>query len=304
LGRRKLRRIWKYREIYFLIIPGLLYFIVFHYIPMYGITIAFQDYKPWLGYFHSEWVGLEYFERFVTSHFFPRLMRNSLTISMLKIVIGFPMPIIFALMLNELRNRRFKRVIQSISYLPHFISWVILYGIFYRLFSTLDGAFNEFLSGSFGIRPIPFLTSKEWFRPMLVITSVWKSMGWGSIIYLAAIAGINPELYETASIDGCGRFRQMWHVTLPGIAHLIAIFTIFTIGSILTNDFFQIFLFMRTAGQMEVGDVIETYTFRVGIQATNYSMGAAVGVFKSVISLVLIMVANAVAKLFGQEGIW
>ena len=296
-------RLWKYRYLYFLLIPGFLFFIIFHYIPMYGLIIAFKDYKPWLGILKSEWVGFEYFIRFVQSPYFTRVLRNSILISFLKILFCFPAPIILALMLNEVRMGWYKKTIQSVSYLPHFLSWVVVYGIMVSMFSVTDGYLNKMIM-SLGLAPIPVLSKSRLFRPLIILSSGWKGVGWGSIIYLAAISKIDPALYEVATIDGAGRFRKIWNITLPSIMPIVTIFLIFTIGALMSNDFMQILQFMRTAGQMEMGDVVDTYVYRIGFRQGQYSLGTAVGFFKSIVGVILIVSTNYAVKKTGQEGLW
>jgi putative aldouronate transport system permease protein len=304
-NRRRLNRIWAYRFYYLLALPGILYFVIFHYIPMAGIVIAFKDVSPFggiQGILEAPWVGLRHFERFMQSVFFWDVIQNTLIISGLKILLGFPAPILFALMLNEVFHAPLKRWVQTISYLPHFISWVVVTGLIAALFGTSDGLFTQWLNDVTG-REWSFLTSPNSFVWLLVGSHVWKTIGWSSIIYLAAITSIDPHLYEAATIDGANRLQMARHVTIPSIAFVIAILFIFAIGDLLDAGFEQILLLYSPA-VYSVSDIIDTYVYREGLLGLNYSFAAAVGLFKSVLSLVLILLANFLARRLGQTGIW
>ena len=293
---------WRYRELYLMLIPVIAYYVVFHYVPMYGAQIAFKDYKFNLGIIRSPWVGFEHFQYLFSLRSFKEIFRNTILISTYKLIFGFPAPIILAILLNELRIIPYKKAVQTISYLPHFLSWVILAAIFTQLLSPSTGALNILLT-RLGFEPIFFLGDKSWFRSVLVFTSVWKGVGWGSIIYLASIAGINPEIYEAAIVDGAGRMRRIWHVTLPGLTPVITILLIFAIGRLTLDDFDQIFN-LYNPSVYAVGDVISTYTYRKGLVDLQYSFAAAVGLFQNAISLVLIVIVNWVTKRFNEFGIW
>ena len=293
---------WRYRELYLMLIPLVAYYLVFHYVPMYGAQIAFKDYKFNLGIIRSPWVGFEHFQYLFSLRSFKEIFRNTILISTYKLIFGFPAPIILAILLNELRIVPYKKAVQTISYLPHFLSWVILAAIFTQLLSPSTGAVNILLT-KLGFEPVFFLGDKSWFRSVLVFTSVWKSVGWGSIIYLASIAGINPEIYEAAIVDGAGRMRRIWHVTLPGLTPVITILLIFAIGRITLDDFDQIFN-MYNPAVYSVGDVISTYTYRKGLVELQYSFSAAVGLFQNVISLALIILVNWGTKRINEYGIW
>ncbi|WP_435367899.1 ABC transporter permease [Paenibacillus lutimineralis] len=296
------RSSWKDWELYMMLIPGALFFILFRYFPMWGIIISFQDYNPFGGIWKSEWVGLRHFTALLQYDGFWRIFRNSIVLSMLNLIFFFPMPIILALMLNEVRKRAFKNTIQSIIYMPHFISWVVVAGITYLLLGTQGGIVNEFIVKAGG-EPVNFLTSNEWFRTLIVSQSIWKEAGWGTIIFLAALSGVDPQLYEAAVVDGANRWRQIWHITLPAIRSTILIMLILRLGHILDNGFEQIFL-MLSATTYEVGDVFETYVYREGLVGGNYSYTTAVGLFKSVVGLIMVMAANRLAKRFGEEGVY
>jgi putative aldouronate transport system permease protein len=303
--RQLMRRIWAYRFYYLLALPGILYFLIFHYIPMIGIVIAFKNVSPFggvQGIIDAPWVGFLHFERFFQSIFFWNVLQNTLVISGLKILFGFPAPILFALMLNEVFHTRFKRLVQTISYLPHFISWVVVTGLISALFATSGGLVTEFLNNMTGNR-WSFLTNPDYFVWMLVGSHVWKTVGWSSIIYLAAMSSIDPHLYEAATIDGANRFQMAWHITIPSIAFVIAILFIFDIGSLLDAGFEQILLLYSPA-VYGVSDIIDTYVYREGLLGLKYSFAAAVGLFKGVMSLFLILLANGLARRLGQTGIW
>ncbi|GAE31029.1 ABC transporter permease [Halalkalibacter hemicellulosilyticus] len=288
--------------LYLLLIPGIVYLLIFRYIPMYGVVIAFQDYNIIAGISGSVWVAFEQFERLFRTPNFSSIFMNTLIISSLKLLFGFPAPIILALLLNELRHMAFKRFTQSVIYLPHFISWVIFAGIIITFLNPVDGLFNYFIK-QLGGQPISFLTSPDYFRSILVISDIYKEMGWGTIIYLAAMTGVRPDLYEAARIDGANRFKQMWHVTLPAIRPVILIMLILSLGNILEAGFLQIYL-LYSPLVYDVADVIDTYVYRRGIQEANYSLATAAGLFKSIIALILIVTANKIVKKFGQDGLW
>ncbi len=291
----------KYAALSLLLLPVIIYYIIFHYVPMYGVIIAFKRYSFSKGIFGSPWAGIENFQRMFQSYSFFEVFRNTIVISLYKLITGFPAPIIFAILLNELKNAKFKKVVQTVSYLPHFLSWVVLGGMFMQLLS-LGGPINLMLS-KLGIEPIYFLGDTDYFRGVLVVTSLWKGVGWGSIIYLAALTGIDPQLYEAAKIDGAGKLKQILHVTLPALVPVITIMFIFNIGSIINDDFDQIFNLYNEA-VYSVGDVISTYNYRVGLLNSEYSYSTAVGLFKNVISITLILLTNFLSKKYNEYGIW
>jgi len=300
-----LKRMWFYRFYYLLALPGILYFLIFHYLPMFGIVIAFKDISPFggvQGIIDGPWVGFKHFERFFNSIFFWDVIENTLVISGLKILFGFPAPIIFALMLNEIMRVRFKRLIQTISYLPHFISWVVVTGLVSALLATTGGVITEFLNSVTG-EQMSFLANPDQFRGILVLTHVWKTIGWSSILYLAAMSAIDPALYEAAAIDGANRFQMARHITLPSIAFVITILFIFEMGHILDAGFEQILL-LYSPSVYSVSDIIDTYVYREGLLGLKYSFAAAVGLFKAVMAFFMIITANFVANRLGQTGIW
>jgi len=296
--------IWNNKYLYLFIIPGVVWFIIFAYIPMYGVLIAFKDYDIVAGVSKSPWVGFKYFIEFFHEYNFKAIMINTIGISLLKLIIGFPASIILALMLNEIRHLFFKRVIQTISYLPFFVSWVVVSGIWYELF-TIDqgGVVNTFLL-KIGIinEPIFWFGNPDYFWGMVVVSEIWKTIGWGTILYLAAIAGIDEELYEAAVMDGANRWKQTWHITLPSLRSIILILFIFATGGIMNAGFDQIYV-MQNPALMDRSEIIDTYVMTTGIFRANYSIATAVGLFKSIIGLTLLIATNALVKKFGEEGI-
>jgi putative aldouronate transport system permease protein len=290
------------KYLYVLVLPGLLYFILFKYFPMWGIIIAFQDFSPYLGVLESQWVGLEHFIRFFSNPSFYILFRNTMMISLLSLVLFFPLPILLSVCLNEVSQMVFKRVVQSIVYLPHFLSWVVICGITFLLFSQSNGMINLMLE-YVGLHKIDFLTNERLFWGLLTVQNIWKDTGWGTIIFLAAMTGIDTQLYEAAKIDGANRLRQIWHITLPGIRNVIVILLILRLGHIMDVGFEQVFLMMNGAVS-NVADVFETYVYRNGIQQGQFSYTTAVGLFKSVVGLTLVIWANWMAKRFGEEGVY
>lgn len=289
-------------DLYALLIPGFLYFIIFKYVPLWGIVISFQDYNPFGGVFGSDWVGLKHFEALFTYPDFWEILRNTLLISFYNLIFFFPAPIILALLMNELRKQFFKRFVQTVIYLPHFLSWVVVVGMTVLILGTQEGLVNQLLVSMGGER-IAFLTTPEWFRGLIVAQSIWKECGWGTIIFLAALSGIDPGLYEAAVMDGAGRWRQMWHITLPAIRSTILILLILRLGTVLDVGFEHIFL-MLNAPVYEVGDVIETYVYREGLIGGKFSFSTAVGLFKSVIGFIMVVSANWLVKKFGEEGVY
>ncbi len=305
----KKRSIWYYlkrdRFIYCLLAPGILYYIVFHYLPMFGVIIAFKDYKPFFGLkgiFTSEWVGLKHFRKFFSSAYCLRLIKNTLLISLYSLLWGFPIPILLALLINELRGKLFKRGIQTISYLPHFLSAVIVCGIIRNMVSV-DGGFVNAIIKFFGGTPISFLSEPQYFRTIYVSSGIWSSMGWASIIYIAAMAGIDQELYDAAKVDGAGVLKRMWHITIPCIMPTICLRLILQIGELMSVGSGKILL-LYNPQIYSTADVISTYVYREGIGKMNFSFATAIGLFESVVNLILVVGANAVVKKLGQEGIW
>jgi putative aldouronate transport system permease protein len=289
------------KYIYIMALPVIAYYIIFHYMPMYGAIIAFKEFNPALGIIRSPWVGFKHFKSFFEGVYFWRLIRNTLLISIYSLVWGFPAPIILALLLNEVKNNYFKRTVQTISYLPHFISLVVVCGII-KDFTSTDGVINDIIELLGGERT-NFLMKPEWFRPIYVGSGIWQEVGWGSIIYLAAITNIDPELYEAATIDGASRWKQTWHITLPGIVPTIVILLILRLGGLMSVGFEKIILLYNSA-TMETADVISSYVYRRGLLDFDYSFSAAVGLFNSVINLILITSANKFSRKISETSLW
>lgn len=305
IGVKIFARMKKERLYYLLMVPGIIFYLVFCYAPMYGIILAFKDVKPFVGIqemLSSPFVGFLHFKNLFSSYYFGNILRNTLVISFLRLLFGFPVPLLFALLLNELQNVFYKKFVQTISYIPYFISMVILLGLVNKMVSTNGGLVNEILK-LFGKESIFFMGSEKYFRGVLIISGIWKNMGWDSIIYLAAITSVSPELYEAAISDGATRFQMAIHITLPSISTVLTIMIIFAIGGIMNAGFEQILLFYSEA-VYKVSDIIDTFVYRQGIKEARYSYSIAVGLFKSIISMILLLGANYSAKHFGQEGIW
>lgn len=296
--RQSIIRQW---DLQLMVVPALIFIFVFSYIPMSGILIAFKDYDIFQGFGASPWVGLANFKEFLHADEFKTVIRNTLGISFLKLLVGFPAPIALALMLNEVRIPIFKRVVQTISYLPHFLSWVIVSGFVLTMLSADYGSLNIALEKLNLIdEPVNWLTIPNYFWAILIATGLWKGIGFGSIVYLAAIAGVNPELYEAASIDGAGRFRKIFSITIPCIMPVVSIFLILAIGDLLSAGFEDILL-LQSDIVRDVSDVLDTYVYRVGIKNSLFSYAAAVGLFKAVVSVILLTVANALARKSGNS---
>lgn len=292
----------KKKYLYILLIPCIAYFAIFHYVPMYGVIIAFKKFNFSKGILGSEWIGLENFRYMFGLKDFYNVFWNSIYLSFLRIVFTFPIPIILALMINEMGHVIYKKFIQTVIYLPHFISWVVIGGILVNFLSPTWGVVNGLLK-NFGFEPIFFLAKAEYFRPIVVVSSIWKEAGWGTIIYLAAITGINPELYEAAIVDGANRLQRLWHITLPCIRTTIVILLVLRIGSIMGNGFEQIFV-LQNPQNLSVSEVFETYTYRVGILGGRFSFATTVGLFTSTVGMIFLIISNKIAKLLGEEGIW
>jgi putative aldouronate transport system permease protein len=288
--------------LYLMLLLPMAFFVVFRYVPMTNIVIAFKDYNIFRGVWASPWVGGKWFSQAFRSRDFYFALRNTLTLNFLDLVVGFPAPVILAILLNELPFKQYKKLTQTLVYLPHFLSWIIISGIAVQLFAPGGGIINIGLS-RIGLGPINFLMEHNLWIGTYVGLGVWKEMGWGTIIYLAAIAGINPELYEAAEVDGAGRWRKIWHVTLPSIRPTIVVLLIMNLGRILGSEFDRPYT-MANPMVMEVADVISTLVYRVGIRSSQFSLTAAIGLFQSVVCVVFLIAANAVAKSAGERGIW
>lgn len=287
--------------LYLLLLPGIVFLIIFRYIPIFGNVIAFMDYNPYDAA-QTTWVGLKHFQDLLTRPQFLQVFGNTLYISILKMVCGFPVPIILALMMNEMKNLKFKKVAQTLLYLPNFISWVVLSGLIMNMLDPDTGVVTGIINSISGEK-IQVLTDTRYFVPMLVITDIYKGAGWGTIIYFAALSGIDPQLYEAAEIDGACKWKQLLHITLPSITPTIVVMLILSCNNIVNAGFDQIFM-LYTALVYSVADIIDTYVYRIGIQNADYSFSTAAGLFKSVIAFVMILIVNTVAKKTGNEGIW
>ncbi|MDR6880992.1 sugar ABC transporter permease [Bacillus sp. 3255] len=288
--------------LYLLALPGMVFFLFFKYVPMWGVIIAFQDYSPFAGISGSSWVGLEHFRTFFATPDFGTLLRNTLAINLLNLLFFFPLPLLLAIMLNELQSMIYKRLVQTVLYLPHFLSWVIIASLTFTLFAKGEGLVNHLLE-AMGRERIGFLTNPDFFWVIVTLQSMWKEAGWGTIVFLAAIAGIDPQIYEAARMDGAGRLRQIWHVTLPALRGVVVILLILRLGDIMDVGFEQIFL-MYNGAVSQVAEVFDTYVYRTGIQRGQFSYSMAVGLFKSLIGLILVLISNHIAKRLGQGGIY
>lgn len=299
-----------HKWLYILLIPGVVYMLIFNYLPMFGIIIAFEDFRPFSAdsaigaYFTSEWVWFENFKKFFTGYDFPMLLKNTLSISLLSLIFYFPAPILLALLLNEIKCQKYKRLTQTFVYIPHFISLVIVATLTQQLFSTTDGIVYKIMEALMGRGNAPdVLASPNYFYSLIVGQNIWKETGYGTIIFLAALAGVDMELYEAARIDGAGRWRLMWHITLPAIRGTIVIMLILRVGSILNTGYEQIFL-MQNDLNYTASEVFDTYIYNKGIKLAQYSLATAAGVFKSIVSMILVLSANKIAKIFGESGFY
>lgn len=284
--------------LHFMLIPGLVLIFLFHYIPMFGIVMAFQDFTPRKGFLGSGWVGLENFQYMLKLPNIGSVLYNTVFIAVLKIVVGMIVPILVALMLNEVRNKAFKRTVQTIVYFPHFLSWVILGGVLMDVLSPSNGIFNDIIK-FFGGKPIYFLGDKRWFPYTIVITAVWKNFGYDTIVYLAALTNVDKNLYEAASIDGAGHIAQTWHVTLPGILPIVTLMGVLNLGNILNAGFDQVFN-LYSPSVYSTGDIIDTLVYRLGLVEAQFSVATAVGLFKSVVSIVMVSMSNYLAGRFAN----
>ena len=287
--------------LYLLLLPGIVFLIIFRYIPIFGNVIAFMDYNPYDAA-QTTWVGLKHFQDLLTRPQFLQVFGNTLYISILKMVCGFPIPIILALMMNEMKNLKFKKVAQTLLYLPNFISWVVLAGLIMNMLDPDTGVVTGIINSIAG-ENVQVLTDTRYFVPMLIVTDIYKGAGWGTIIYFAALSGVDPQLYEAAEIDGARKWKQLLHITLPSITPTIVVMLILSCNNIVNAGFDQIFM-LYTALVYSVADIIDTYVYRIGIQNADYSFSTAAGLFKSVIAFVMILIVNTVAKKTGNEGIW
>ena len=298
----KIKKDWsKYKTLYFLFIPVLVYYIVFQYGPMFGLVIAFQNYKPRLGFFKSTFVGLEHFKNFISDYYFKRVLTNTIRISVTNLIFSFPCPIILAIFISELRSRKYSKVVQTITYIPHFISVVVVTSIVMDL-TGRNGAITTFLS-HFGFTPVTMLNEPKYFLPLYVISGIWQNIGWNSIVYLAALLAIDQQLYEAARIDGAGKLRQLWSITLPSLLPTIIVMLILQVGKMFNVGYEKIIL-MYNPMTFEVADVINSYVYREGLLNLNYSYAAAVGMFNSIVSFILVWTTNKISNKLTGSGLW
>ena len=297
--KRRLRECW---VLYVFLLPVFVYLFFFSYKPLYGIQIAFKNYSFGKGIEGSPWVGTKWFEYFFSSKQFPIVLKNTISISLYSVVAGFPIPIIFALILNELPFKRFKKAVQTIAYMPHFLSWVIIYGLAIQIFAPTGGLLNM-VRNNIGLESIPYLNDPVRWVVTYILLGVWQSFGWNSIVYLAAIAGISPELYEAASVDGASRFRKIWHITLPGIRGTIVTLLVMALGNIIGSGFDRPFA-MQNNLVMKYAEVISTFVYKNGIKGLQFSLTTAVGLFQSVVGVFFLLLANWIARKLGERGIW
>lgn len=296
------RALWKHRWLYGMLILPLTYYVVFRYIPIYNAQIAFKDFRALAGVEGSPWIGFEHFQTFFKSFYFNELIVNTVIFSTAKLLLGLPVAVLLALAIHESRLLRFRSLVQTATYLPHFLSWVIVFGILLSMFSPSSGMINDAIK-ALGGRPISFLTSPDWFRQIVVGSDIWKETGWSTILYLAALLGINPDLYEAADVDGASRLQRVWHISIPGIIPVIVLVTLLRIGNILDGGFNQIYV-LYSVPVYNVGDIIDTWVYRSGILDFQFSLATAVGLFKGVIGLVLILVANSAAKRWAEQSLF
>lgn len=289
-------------QLYLFLLPTLIYFLVFKYWPMYGVQIAFKDFSGSLGVWNSPWVGFEHFERFFGSYQFWDLLWNTIGLSLFQLAVGFPLPILVALMLHQLTNVRYKRIIQTVIYAPHFISTVVLVGILYVFLSPSSGIVNNLIE-LFGGRPINFFAQADWFRPLYVFSGVWQETGFAAIIYLAALVGVSAELHEAAVMDGANKLQRIWHIDLPSILPTVVILLVLAVGNVMNVGFEKVFL-MQSSLNLATSEVIQTYVYKLGIQQADYSFAAAVGLFNSIINLILLVLVNRFARRVSGAGLW
>lgn len=299
IWKRSIRKNW---DLYLLILPVIVYFFIFDYIPMYGVQIAFKNFIAAKGIWASDWIGFDHFKRFFDSYYFWRLIWNTFSISLYQLAVGFPVPLLLALLINEIGGKTFKRFLQTVTYAPHFLSTVVMVGLIFIFLSPQNGIINQLIV-FFGGQPISFMTESGWFKSIYVWSGVWQGMGWSSIIYLAALAGIDPSLHEAARVDGASRLRRIWHINLPGIMPTVVILLILNVGQVMSVGFEKIYL-MQNNLNLESSDVISTYVYTQGILGAQYSFAAAVGLFNSVINVILLVTVNQIAKKVNETSLW
>lgn len=300
--KKTLKRIIRNYDLYLLLLPTLAYFITFHYVPMYGLQIAFKNFNPVKGISDSPWVGFDNFERFFESYQLTTIIRNTLGISIYELLVAFPAPIVLALMINHLTSERFKRFVQTITYAPHFISTVVVVGILTLLLSPKTGVVNSIL-GLFGFEPIFFMGSPEWFKTIFVFSGIWQSVGWGTIIFLAALTAVNPDLHEAATVDGATKLQRIRHVDIPSILPTIIIMLIMNMGHLMSVGFEKVYL-MQNQLNIDASETIQTYVYKAGLVQAQYSYSAAIGLFNTIVNFVLLVIVNQVAKSMKQSSFW
>ncbi|MGM7723571.1 ABC transporter permease [Metabacillus sp. Hm71] len=296
---RKILQNW---QLYLFVLPAFLYFLIFHYIPMYGVQIAFKNFIPTLGIWGSEWVGLDHFIRFFESYYFWDLIKNTLGISIYELIIGFPLPIILALALNEVKDSIFKRTVQTVTYAPHFISVVVMSGMIIAFLSPETGIINHAIK-LLGFEPIAFLSEPAWFKTVYVLSGVWQSTGWGTIIYLAALAGVDPQHHEAAIVDGASRLQRIWYINIPALVPTMIILLIMNVGSIMALGFEKVLL-LQNPLNLESSNVIATFVYQAGLLDAQYSFASAVGLFNAVINAILLIIVNKIAKKTSETSLW
>lgn len=299
LAFKQIRKNW---DLYLLILPVIVYFVIFEYFPMYGVVIAFKDFIATKGIWGSPWVGFKHFERFFDSYYFWRLIKNTLGIGIYELLVGFPIPILLALLIHEVRSSFFKRFVQTVTYAPHFLSTVVVVGMLFLFLSPQTGFVNRLLE-LVGFKPISFMTEPGWFKTIYVLSGVWQHMGWSSIVYLAALSAVDPQLHEAARVDGANRLQRIWHINVPGILPTIVILLILNVGRLLSVGFEKVFL-MQNPLNMQASDVIATHVYRSGILGAQYSYSAAVGLFNSVTIFVMLVIVNYIARKINETSLW
>jgi len=292
----------KGKYLWLLVLPGIIWYIVFAYMPMYGLIIAFKNFSPYKGIAKSPWVGFLWFQQFFESQFFWRLIKNTVILNIYSIIFSFPIPVILALLLNEVQHTWYKKVAQTISYLPHFISTVVVLGIMANFLSPVDGIINRIIE-TLGGQSINFMIEPKWFRTLYIVSGIWQEAGWGSIIYLASLSGIDTQLYEAATVDGASKLKQLWHISIPGILPTIIIMLILNLGHMLSIGYEKIIL-MYNPATYEVADVINTYVYRRGLINGEYSFGTAIGMFQSILNFAFIIIANRISKRVSEVSLW
>lgn len=297
-----IKRIIRNYDLYLLLLPTLAYFIIFHYVPMYGVQIAFKNFNPIKGIMGSPWVGFDNFERFFQSYQLGTIIKNTLGISIFELLVAFPAPVLLALMINQLTNERFKRLVQTVTYAPHFISTVVVVGIVYLLLSPKTGAVNSLL-GIFNIEPIFFMGSADWFKTVFVFSGIWQNIGWGTIIYLAALTSVNPEYHEAAVVDGATKLQRVFHIDIPAILPTVIIMLIMNMGHMMSVGFEKVYL-MQNQLNIDSSETIQTYVYKAGLVQAQYSYSSAIGLFNTVINFILLISVNQIAKSLKQTSLW